>query len=144
MSRHRRARDEVLRALNEIRRLRSEEGMSDIQIMKELKIVNSTFYNTYMRKIYQQDRDHLERIAGQQIEHEVLTLKERFEGSIRNLTNISKDAECEARDRIEAERLKMEASLNVLKLLVQGPEAIGYGRNSRDKQAAIRIERAVQ
>jgi hypothetical protein len=95
------------------------DGATNTKIMSTLNIPQRTFYR-YMDKIYQQDRIELAKKNRETLATHVLFLRERLMQSIRNCQNIALDPKVSAKDRIEAERLKLETSIAIVKLEVEG------------------------
>jgi hypothetical protein len=95
------------------------DGATNTKIMSTLNIPQRTFYR-YMDKIYQEDRIELAKKNKQTLATHILFLRERLMQSIRNCQNIALDPKVSAKDRIEAERLKLEASIAIVKLEVEG------------------------
>lgn len=140
MARQRKTRVQLMIACNEIRRLRVEEGLSNLQIMQAMKLPPSDFYY-YQQKIIEQDMRELERISNGLLGHQIIVLRERLEDSYRNLSQIAKDNEAKDQDRIEAEHKRMEVAINILKLQKEGPNAVGlvgYYRQPEQEPAIIK------
>jgi hypothetical protein len=95
------------------------DGATNTKIMSTLNIPQRTFYR-YMDKIYQEDRIELAKKNKQTLATHILFLRERLMQSIRNCQNIALDPKVSAKDRIEAERLKLETSIAIVKLEVEG------------------------
>ena|SRR6266487_1170894 len=73
-----------------------------------------------MDKIYQEDRIELAKKSKETLATHILFLRERLMQSIRNCQNIALDPKVSAKDRIGAERLKLETSIAIAKLEVEG------------------------
>jgi hypothetical protein len=95
------------------------DGATNTKIMSTLNIPQRTFYR-YMDKIYQEDRIELAKKNTETLATHILLLRERLMQSIRNCQNIALDPKVSAKDRIEAERLKLETSIAIVKLEVEG------------------------
>jgi hypothetical protein len=95
------------------------DGATNTKIMSTLNIPQRTFYR-YMDKIYQEDRIELAKKNKQTLATHILLLRERLMQSIKNCQNIALDPKVSAKDRIEAERLKLETSIAIVKLEVEG------------------------
>jgi hypothetical protein len=87
--------------------------------MSTLNLPQRTFYR-YMDKIYQEDRIELAKKNTETLATHILFLRERLMQSIRNCQNIALDPKVSAKDRIEAERLKIDTSIAIAKLEVEG------------------------
>ena len=95
------------------------DGATNTNIMTTLKLPQRTFYR-YMDKIYQEDRIELAKKNRETLATHILFLRQRLLQSIKNCQNIALDPKVSAKDRIEAERLKLEASIAIAKLEVEG------------------------
>ena len=114
----RKTREQLTLKLTSIRNMMLD-GATNTKIMSALNIPQRTFYR-YMDKIYQEDRIELAKKNKQTLATHILLLRERLLQSIRNCQNIALDPKVSARDRIEAERLKLETSIAIVKLEVEG------------------------
>ena len=94
------------------------DGATNTNIMSTLNIPQRTFYR-YMDKIYQEDRIELAKKNRETLATHILLLRERLMQSIRNCQNIALDPKVSAKDRIQAERLKLETSIAIVKLEVE-------------------------
>jgi hypothetical protein len=114
----RNTREQLTLKLSSIRSMMLD-GATNTKIMSTLNIPQRTFYR-YMDKIYQEDRIELAKKNRETLATHVLFLRERLMQSIRNCQNIALDPKVSAKDRIEAERLKLETSIAIVKLEVEG------------------------
>jgi hypothetical protein len=104
--------------LSSIRRMMLD-GTTNTEIMATLNIPQRTFYR-YMDKIYQEDRIELAKKNKETLATHILLLRERLMQSIKNCQNIALDPTVSAKDRIEAERLKIDASVAIARLEREG------------------------
>lgn len=114
----RNTREQLAFKLHSIRNMMLD-GATNIRIMSALNIQQRTFYR-YMDKIYQEDRIELAKKNKETLATHILFLRERLLQSIRNCQNIALDPKVSAKDRVEAERLKIDASIAIAKLEVEG------------------------
>jgi hypothetical protein len=114
----RNTREQLTLKLSSIRSMMLD-GATNTNIMTTLKIPQRTFYR-YMDKIYQEDRIELAKKNKETLATHILFLRERLLQSIKNCQNIALDPKVSAKDRIEAERLKIDASIAITKLEVEG------------------------
>lgn len=114
----RKTREQLTLKLTSIRNMMLD-GATNTKIMSTLNIPQRTFYR-YMDKIYQQDRIELAKKNKETLATHILFLRERLLQSIRNCQNIALDPKVSAKDRIGAERLKLETSIAIVKLEVEG------------------------
>src|SRR6476619_5709122 len=110
----RRTRDQILHQLSEIRR-QMLEGATNAEIMSKLNIPQRTFYR-YMHKIYEEDRVELAKENNKTLVTHIFLHRDRLLYTLQNCTSIATDPKYSVKDRIEAERLKVDASLDLLKL----------------------------
>jgi hypothetical protein len=114
----RNTREQLTLKLSSIRSMMLD-GATNTKIMSTLNIPQRTFYR-YMDKIYQQKRIELAKKNKETLATHILLLRERMLQSIRNCQNIALDPKVSAKDRIQAERLKLETSIAIVKLEVEG------------------------
>ncbi|MEM2141326.1 hypothetical protein [Nitrososphaera sp.] len=126
--------DETRKALLEMRRYYAA-GYSDSEIMRHMSLSEEKFRH-YQSQIYAQDQDALEKAVSGRLAHEIMTLKARLESAVRNCHEIASRYDVRVRERLEAERMKIEASVNIVRLLRDGPEALKIGHNRGTKQTA--------
>ena len=120
---------------NKIRRLIGA-GATPNDIQQTLTMPESTFY-WHMSAIYQEDKKILEKEATEYLHHEILVAKERLQRGIQTCETIANDKNQQARDRIEAERLKKELTINIVQLMRDGPSQVIGEHNRGDKQESI-------
>jgi hypothetical protein len=114
----RKTREQLTLKLTSIRNMMLD-GATNTKIMSTLNMPQRTFYR-YMDKIYQEDRIELAKKNKQTLATHILFLRERLMQSIRNCQDIALDPKVSAKDRIQAERLKLETSIAIVKLEVEG------------------------
>jgi hypothetical protein len=125
---------EVLIQMSEIKRLQAI-GHSDAEIIKELRMRRQTYYH-YLKNIFWQERRDLKQTSEDMV-HEIMLLKERLTRTVRNCESIATDKKMNPYLRLEAERLKAETAVNILRLAVQCPYVIeGKDIGSEDKGIA--------
>jgi hypothetical protein len=113
----RNTREQLTLKLSSIRSMMLD-GATNTKIMSALNIPQRTFYR-YMDKIYQEDRIELAKKNKETLATHILFLRERMLQSIWNCQNIALDPKVSAKDRIGAERLKLETSIAIAKLEVE-------------------------
>ena len=119
MSRNRKTRQAISLKLLEIRNLMLE-GSTNSEIMAALDIPQRMFYR-YMDKIYEQDKAELESKSKQSLATNMFLLRDRLNQTIKNCREIAVDTTVDAKDRIEAERTKIDASIALAPLEREGP-----------------------
>jgi len=133
--RKRSTRIELAEIRNKIRRLIGA-GATSNEIEQSLTMPNSTL-RWHMSIIYQEDKKILEKEATEYLHHEILIAKERLQRGIQTCETIANDKNQQARDRIEAERLKKELTINIVQLMRDGPSQVIGEYNRGDKQEPI-------
>ncbi len=108
--------------LDNIRQLK-EIGSSDGEIMKELHLSYSD-YRVYFDMICRLDRLELQRQQRNVMPHEIVMLRWRYLRTFKNLHEIATSDKTDARSRLEAERLKIEAATKLVQLLADGKETL--------------------
>lgn len=120
--RKRRARHELELLLTEIRR-HITVGVTPQRIAKELNI-SPQMMSWYMAKIYDEDKKELQRLRSKIFEHEIINTKNRLMRTINKMDALSDNDNTLPKDKIEAERLKKECTLDIIRLLKEGPELV--------------------
>jgi hypothetical protein len=116
--RSRNTRESLAIKLSSIRHMMLD-GANNSEIMAALDIPQRTFYR-YMDKIYKEDRIELANKNKETLATHILLLRERLMQSIKNCQNIALDSTVSAKERIEAERLKIDASVAIARLEREG------------------------
>ena len=115
----RRTKNQILHQLSEIRR-QMLDGATNTKIMSNLSIPQRTFYR-YMHKIYEEDKAELAKENNKTLVTHIFLHRDRLLYALQNCTSIATDTNYSVKDRIEAERLKVDVSLDLLKLASEGP-----------------------
>lgn len=115
---HHRTKGQILTILSQIRQ-RMLGGASNQEIMDALDIPERTFYR-YMDKIYREDSVQLQGQNNKALATHIAILRDRLLHTIQNCDNIATDENVSAKHRIEAERLKIDTSILLLKLEYEG------------------------
>ena len=96
------------------------DGATNTEIMSNLNIPQRTFYR-YMHRIYEEDKIELAKEDNKTLVTHVFLHRDRLLYTLQNCTSIATDTKYSVKDRIEAERLKVDVSLELLKLASEGP-----------------------
>jgi predicted transcriptional regulator len=118
-TRHRKTKDQIIYKLSEIRR-QMLDGATNTEIMSNLNIPQRTFYR-YMHKIYEEDKLELAKENNKTLVTHIFLHRDRLLYTLQNCSSIASDTNYSVKDRIEAERLKVDVSLDLLKLASEGP-----------------------
>jgi hypothetical protein len=118
-TRHRKTKDQIIYQLSEIRR-QMLDGATNTEIMENLYIPQRTFYR-YMYKIYQEDKVELAKEDNKTLVTHIFLHRDRLLYTLQNCTSIATDRNYSVKERIEAERLKVDVILELLKLASEGP-----------------------
>ena len=119
MSKKRKTRQELDAVRNEIRRFFTI-GSTPTEIKQHLKMADRTFA-WHMSAIYAQDKMILQKESTELLATEILLTKDRLLRTIRICELISNANETSARDKLEAEALKKETSIDLIRLLRDAP-----------------------
>jgi ACT domain-containing protein len=117
---NKRRKDEQLRLMNEVRKLLPIK--MDYEIMKKLRIPNSTFYR-YKSIIYKEDKELWSKIIIEPLESRALKIYEILEECYRINKKIASNEKAKPMDRIKASKRMVNAQYNILRLLKMGPDA---------------------
>jgi len=115
---NKRRKEDQLWIMNEVRKLLPTTN--DYEIMKKLRIANSTFYR-YKSKIYKEDKELLSKIMIESLESRMMQLIGSLEDSSRISRRIMLDDKVKPMDRIRASKKMIIAQYNILRLLKMGP-----------------------
>jgi hypothetical protein len=115
---NKRRKEDQLRLMNEVRKLLPIK--MDYEIMKKLRIPNSTFYR-YKSKIYKEDKELWSKVMIEPLESRALKIYQNLEESCRINRQIAFNENAKPMDRIKASKGMVNAQYNILKLLKMGP-----------------------
>ena len=137
MSKKRKTRQELDAVRNEIRRFFTI-GSTPTEIKQHLKMADRTFA-WHMSAIYAQDKMILQKESTELLATEILLTKDRLLRTIRICELISNANETSERDKLEAEALKKETSIDLIRLLRDAPTRImlEYGHNGQSIKANV-------
>ena len=137
MSKKRKTRQELDAVRNEIRRFFTI-GSTPTEIKQHLKMADRTFA-WHMSAIYAQDKMILQKESTELLATEILLTKDRLLRTIRICELISNANETSARDKLEAEALKKETSIDLIRLLRDAPTRImlEHGHNGQSIKANV-------
>jgi hypothetical protein len=114
---NKRRKEDQLKLMNQIRKLLPIR--KDYEIMRILKIPNSTFYR-YKSKIYK-DKELWTKAMFEPLESRLLRLYESLQDSSRIYRAIANNEKTKPMDRIKASKKMVNAQYNILRLLKMGP-----------------------
>jgi hypothetical protein len=137
----RRTKDQMIYKLSEIRR-QMLDGATNAEIIDNLNIPERTFYR-YMHKIYEEDRVELAKENNKTLVTHIFLHRDRLLYTLQNCTSIATDPNYSVKDRIEAERLKVDVSQELLKLASEGP-MMAQIKQYKDRQNNDDHDRDVQ
>ena len=115
----RKTKKELITVRNEIRRYFTI-GSTSTEIKQHLNMADRTF-NWHMHEIYEEDKTFLQEEQHQLIATEILQTRDRLLRTIRQCELISNNNNTSARDKLEAESLKKETSIDLIRLLRDAP-----------------------
>jgi len=99
-------------------------------------------FTWHMSAIYAQDRMILQKESTELLATEILLTKDRLLRTIRTCELISNANETSARDKLEAEALKKETSIDLIRLLRDAPTQImlEHGLDGQNDKANVSAE----
>lgn len=118
---NKRSKEEEIRIMKDIFDLLPKHN--DYEIMHTLGIPNSTYYR-YKSKIYKEAKKMWKQVCIESLEYRALEIKKSLDLCIKVNEEIATDPNQAAKDRIEASQAMLDAQLNILRLLKEGPEYI--------------------
>ena len=126
---------ELAKVRVEIRRLISL-GLTKPEILKHMEMADSTF-RWHLTNIYAEDKKQLQQESSQYLESEILWARERLQRTIHTCEEIANDTtgQHDAKDRLEAERLKVETTIDLIRLLRDGPHLLHNEEEGSNNQA---------
>jgi DNA-binding CsgD family transcriptional regulator len=113
---------ELAATLRKIRLLLAE-GYTNKEIIEMLQLEERTFYR-YMKRIYAQDKAYFEKQDNEAIATEIRLAKERTLKSLRRYDAIAADESLSAVERMEAERLRGDIVIALVKIEMEGPRIV--------------------
>jgi DNA-binding CsgD family transcriptional regulator len=108
--------------LRKIRHLLAE-GYTNREIIEIMQLEERTFYR-YMKRIYAQDKAYFEKQDNEAIATEIRLAKERTLKSLRRYDAIAADESLSAVERMEAERLRGDIVIALVKIEMEGPRIV--------------------
>jgi hypothetical protein len=115
---NKRRKEDQLRLMNKVRKLLPIK--MDYEIMKKLRIPNSTFYR-YKSKIYKEDKELWSKVMIETFESRALKIYQILEESYRINRQISLNENAKPMDRMKASKRMVNDQYNILRLLKMGP-----------------------
>ena len=113
---------ELANVRNEIRRYLAL-GVTPTKIKEYMKMAERTF-NWHIHAIYEEDKTLLTRERTEMLSSSILQTRDRLLRTIENCERIAHDDNTPNRDKLEAERLKKETSIDLIRLLRDSPTQI--------------------
>jgi IS30 family transposase len=113
---------ELASTLRKIRHLLAE-GYTNKEIIEILQLQERTFYR-YMKRIYEQDKAYYEKQDNESIATEIRLAKERTLKSLRRYDAIAADESLSAVERMQAERLRGDIVIALVKIEMEGPRIV--------------------
>jgi hypothetical protein len=95
----------------------------DFEIMNILGMPNSTYYR-YKQKIYEQSKKLWEQVCTESLEFRALLVRKYLDMSIKVYEEIATDPNQKAEDRMQAAVHMVDAQVEFLKLIKEGPTFI--------------------
>lgn len=103
--------------------------MSDQQIIDALKITTG-IYKTYLKRIMKQDAEIIKAtLKPEQVMHELRLHLERLQQGIAECQLIILNQQSDPAAKIQAIRLKLELSADILRTLKEGPDYLGIAND---------------
>lgn len=115
MTRKRSTKEELNKNLEEIKRY-LVMGFSHNEIARHLEIPLSTFYY-YHKMLNNKDKKLLADLKNKTLDHEVIVCKARLERILFRCEQISADATTLPKEKLEAEKLKSQIAIDILRLV---------------------------
>jgi hypothetical protein len=127
---------QILEQVERIRQLRSQ-GASDERIMEEMKLSHGGYWRR-VKRMNQIDRQIMAEKCSTQLSSEVRILESRLHRAIENCESIARDSHIDAKARLEAERLKVECSIAIIRLLREGPSVLNFDKLVQNEERSHR------
>ena len=113
---------ELSKVRNEIRRYLTL-GVTPIKIKEYMKKAERTF-NWHIHAIYDEDKTLLTKERTEMLSSSILQTRDRLLRTIENCERIAHDDNTSNKDKLEAERLKKETSIDLIRLLRDSPTQV--------------------
>ena len=111
---------DILRKLQDVSQL-IQQNKSDAEIMALLKLPQRTL-TRYKQRICEQNKQIWAKLIENQLEGELIKLKDSLESTYRIALTMSQDPEC--KDRIDWLNTMNDSRLNIVKQLVEYPDFV--------------------
>ncbi len=98
-------------------------GATNDNIMRHLGLPKTNFYY-YLSQIEKEDKKHNIKLREEKLEHEIVLTKERLLGTIQTCQNIIQNEKTTVKEKLEAERLKAETSIDIIRLIRDGVTSV--------------------
>ena len=96
-----------------------DDWKTDKEIMKELRIPNTTYYR-YKQQIYEQDKELLAQTRTNELDHRIMQVRNSLEYCIKINKNICEQSK-DDKARIEASAMIVKAQMGLLNLTEKTP-----------------------
>ena len=133
---NKKSKDNVLRIEQDIRALRGQDKTND-EVMAILEIPLRS-YRRYCSSIARQDREIWDHIVKQELASEFLKLRESLNHSYKIAKQLSEDSKLECEDRLAALESKDQSRINLVELMIEGPNT-SQRYNPRRQMASMKF-----
>lgn len=98
-------------------------GATNDEIIKYLAIPKGNYFY-YLKQIENEDRQHNMKQREEKLEHEINLTKERLLSTVKTCQNIIQSDSSTVKEKLEAERLKAEISIDIIRLIRDGVTSV--------------------
>ena len=127
---------QILEELEKIRELRIQ-GASDEQIMQQLKLSHGAYWRR-VKRLKEIDRQIMHEKLSSQVPSEVRILEDRLLRTIRNCENMANDQSIDPTARLDAERLKIDCSVLMVRIFREGPRIFNIDKLEQREETLVR------
>jgi len=94
-------------------------GATNEDIIRHLSLPKTNYFY-YLRQIEKEDKSHNIKQREEKLEHEISLTKERLLSTIKTCQSIIQNEKTTVKEKLEAERLKSETSIDIIRLIRDG------------------------
>ena len=94
-------------------------GATNEDIIRHLSLPKTNYFY-YLRQTEKEDKSHNIKQREEKLEHEISLTKERLLSTIKTCQSIIQNEKTTVKEKLEAERLKSETSIDIIRLIRDG------------------------
>ena len=105
-------------------------GATNEDIIRHLSLPKTNYYY-YLNQIEKEDKLHNQKQREEKLDHEIALTKDRLLSTIKTCQDIIQSDNSTVREKLEAERLKSETSIDIIRLIRDGVTSVKSTQETR-------------